>query len=169
MYFWMSWLWKTLNQRRLLIFILEDWLFCKQIKNSHFKIKWLLNEEEMMMFCFGFFFPCAAHATAAAQQNSSPSSSQDHQETGVRWFRNSTVSGDAGSGNKQTATTPPSHPPPPGIKHVISTFLTLARRVTRWIPHPFCTWAGSEFPLAASSGLCVQMNKLGPTAFWLPL
>lgn len=84
----------------------------------------------------GVFFPRAAHATSAAQQNASPSSSQDHQETGIRRFRNCTVSGGAGSGTKQTATTPPCYPPPPGTRHVISTFFTPARRVRRWIPRP---------------------------------
>lgn len=94
----------------------------------------------------GVFFPRAAHATSAAQQNASPSSSQDHQETGVRRFRNCTVSGDTGSGTKQTATTPPRYFPTTcyqtcyqyiphacsqGDEMVTSPFLRVSRK---WIP-----------------------------------
>lgn len=51
-----------------------------------------------------FVFPRTAHATSTAQQNASPSSPQDHQETGVRRFRNCTVSGEtpAEGPNKHT-------------------------------------------------------------------
>lgn len=131
--------------------------YCKLIRNERFKIQWPLNKEELVFF----FLPCAAHATSAAQQNASPASSQDHQKTGIRRFRNCTLSGDA----KQAATAPPAAPPP-GYQYIPQRLLAGWRDE---IPHPRCMWAGGDFLHAASSELCVQMNKLGPTAFWLPL